>query len=51
MIAKIVNRKTKIVFTVHGLSILDPNYQSSYFKRYYLNLFKWNFLLLIKLFL
>jgi glycosyltransferase involved in cell wall biosynthesis len=50
MIAKIVNRKTKIVFTVHGLSILDPNYQSSYFKKIlFKSFFKWNFLFIDKI--
>lgn len=38
--AKIVNRKIKTVFTVHGLSVLDPNYQASFFKK---NIFRFFF--------
>lgn len=33
IMAKLVNMRTKVVFTVHGLSILDPNYQANYFKK------------------
>ncbi|HOZ53625.1 MAG TPA: glycosyltransferase [bacterium] len=33
LIAKLVNIRTKVVFTVHGLSILDPNYKANHFKK------------------
>lgn len=37
--AKIANRKIKTVFTVHGLSVLDPNYQASFLKKPVFKLF------------
>ena len=50
MIVKIFSKKTKVVFTVHGLSILDPNYQASYFKKLLFRIFfKWSFLFVDKL--
>ena len=50
MIVKIASPKTKIIFTVHGLSVLDPNYEASYLKKMLYRLFfKWNFLFLDKI--
>ena len=50
MIAKMASPKTKIIFTVHGLSILDSNYKASYLKKFlYKSFFKWNFLFLDKI--
>ncbi|MDD3711346.1 MAG: glycosyltransferase family 4 protein [Patescibacteria group bacterium] len=37
--AKIANRKIKIIFTVHGLSILDPNYEAGVIKKFLYKLF------------
>jgi glycosyltransferase involved in cell wall biosynthesis len=43
--AKIVSRRIKTVFTVHGLSILDPNHQASLLKKFvYRMFFKFCFL-------
>ncbi len=37
--SKIVSRRIKTIFTVHGLSILDPNYQASFFKKFVYKMF------------
>jgi glycosyltransferase involved in cell wall biosynthesis len=48
--SKIANRKTKTVFTVHGLSVLDPNYRASLLKKLlFKSFFKFSFLFVDKI--